>query len=71
MNRLRFGFALTIIVGAMFAAAGLFTSLTDVAAGVVVACCGVIGWGAVDYVEARRDHRIYEQRVAVWARRDS
>lgn len=71
MTRLRIGFAITILLGAMYAAAGLFQSLTDLSMGVVVAMLGVIGLGAIDYLESRRDNRIYEERLAVWARRDS
>lgn len=71
MNRLRIGFAITILLGAMYAAAGLFQSLTDLSMGVVVAMLGVIGLGAIDYLETRRDNRIYQERLAVWARRDS
>ena len=70
MNRLRIGFALTIVIGSIYAAAGLFDSLLDLSAGVVVAMCGVIGLGCIDYLDARRDERIYRERVAVWARRD-
>lgn len=71
MTRLRIGFAITILLGAMYAAAGLFQSLTDLSMGVVVAMLGVIGLGAIDYLESRRDNRIYRERLAVWARRDS
>ena len=71
MTRLRIGFAITILIGAMYAAAGLFQSLTDLSLGVIVSMLGVIGLGAIDYLETRRDNRIYEERIAVWARRDS
>lgn len=71
MTNLRIGFALTILLGAMFGAASLFDSLTTFGIGVAVAAAGVIGLGALDYVEARRDERLYQQRLAVWARRDS
>ena len=71
MNRLRIGFAITILFGAIYAAAGLFESLADLSLGIIVSMLGVIGLGAIDYLEARRDNRIYQERLAVWTRRDS
>jgi hypothetical protein len=38
--------------------------------GVVLACLGVIGYGAVDYVEARQVERWQAGRDQVWARRE-
>lgn len=71
MTRLRIGFAITILLGTIYAAAGLFESLTDLSLGVIVSMLGLIGLGAIDYLENRRDNRIYQERLAVWARRDS
>lgn len=69
-NRLRIGFALTAIIGAIYAAAGLFDSLTHFSTGVIVTSLAVIGVGLVDYCEARTNQRIIDARAAVWARRD-
>lgn len=70
LNRLRIGFALTAIIGALYAAAGLFDSLTHFSTGVIVTSLAVIGVGLVDYCEARTSQRIAATRAAVWARRD-
>lgn len=70
MNRLRVGFALTVVIATIYAAAGLFDSLQHFAAGLIVAALGFIGLGAVDYLETHRDNRIFEERLAVWERRD-
>lgn len=51
VNRLRVGFALTTILGGIYAAVGLFDSLTQLTVGVVLACIGVIGSGAVEWVD--------------------
>lgn len=74
MNRLRVGFAVTILVGTMFATASLLDSLVNFSVGLIVACCGLIGIGAIDYAQARqdwRDERTAMQRAAVWERRDT
>lgn len=69
-NRLRVGFSLTTIVGLLWTAVGLFDSLTQLGVGLVVACLGVIGYGAVDYVEARQVQRWQTGRDQVWERRE-
>lgn len=70
MNRLRIGFAVTILLGTMYGFAGLLDSLQHFSAGLIVAALGFIGIGAVDYVETRHDNRLFEERLAVWERRD-
>lgn len=70
MNRLRIGFAITVLLGTIYAFAGLFDSLQHFSAGLIAAALGFIGLGAVDYVETRNDNRILEERIAVWERRD-
>lgn len=70
MNRLRIGFSLTIMLGAIWAAAGLFDSLTQFGVGVAVAMIGVIGYGAVDYTDYQRAERLRQYRAEVWHRRD-
>lgn len=70
MNRLRIGSAITVLLGTIYAFSGLLDSLQHFAAGLIVAALGVIGLGAVDYVETHRDNRLFEERLAVWERRD-
>ena len=70
MNRIRIGMAITVIIGATYAAAGLFDSLRHFAIGVVVACLGVIGHGLLDFIESRRDEKLRRYRVEVWRRRE-
>lgn len=70
MNRLRIGFAISVLLGAMYAACGLFTSLTEFSLGVVVASLAMIGYGLCDFLDAHHDDAIARSREAVWARRD-
>jgi len=66
---MRPAFSVLILVGLIYAAAGLFDSLIHVSIGLVVAMVGVIGFGAVQYVQDRRDDmHLYRERV--WMRRD-
>lgn len=69
VNRIKIGLTLTMLVGAMWAAVGLFESLTQVAVGLVVTAVASIGLGAIHYVEDRRDDQ-WLYREAVWMRRD-
>lgn len=72
MNRVRVGLALTTIIGAIYAAAGLFDSdsLGHFALGTIVAASAVMGYGLVDYVEYRRREELSRYRAQVWHRRD-
>lgn len=70
MNRIRIGMAISVLIGSMYAAAGLFSSLTEFAIGTAVACLGVIGYGLCDFLDAHHDDAIAQTREAVWARRD-
>ena len=70
MNRLRIGFAITVLLGTIYAFAGLLDSLQHFGGGLIVAALGFIGLGAVDYLETHRDNRLFEERLAVWERRD-
>lgn len=70
MNRVRIALAITMMLGCIYAAAGLLDSLTQFAIGVIVAASAVIGIGLCDWIEARTDNRIYAERARVWARRD-
>lgn len=71
MNRIRMGLSITILLGVIYAFAGLFDSLGHFALGVIVAAGAVIGYGLVDFIESRRDNRIHQTRQEVWARRDA
>jgi len=53
VNRLRIGFALTTMLGAIWASVGLFDSLGQVGLGLVVCSVGVLGSGAVEWVASR------------------
>ena len=70
MNRVRVGLALTTIIGAIYAAAGLFDSLGHFALGTIVAATAVLLYGLVDYVEYRRREELSRYRAEVWHRRD-
>ena len=66
--RVRIGLHLTAIFGLLYAAFGLFESLTKFAAGIVVVCLAIIACGLLDTVE---DQRLAEGREKVWQRRDA
>lgn len=67
MNRIRIGLFITMIFGAIYAAAGLMTSLRDFGIGVAVVALAVLCQGLLTYVH---DHEIACERERVWARRD-
>lgn len=67
MNRIRIGLALTTIIGVIYGATSLFTSLTHFALGVIISALAVIGFGLCDTIEQRWRH---EHRENVWARRE-
>jgi biopolymer transport protein ExbB/TolQ len=69
--RLRIGLQLTFIIGLLYAAFGLFESLTKFAVGLIVACLAVIAYGLLDTVEAEADRRLTRGREKVWQRRDA
>jgi hypothetical protein len=69
MNRIRIGCALTMIAGLLYAAFGVFDSLTKFGLGLVVASAAVIAWGLVDYLDARQVTQWQAGRDDVWARR--
>ena len=66
--RIRIGLQLTVIIGLLYAAFGLFESLTKFAVGLIVACLAVIAYGLLDTVESER---LMQGREKVWQRRDS
>jgi hypothetical protein len=63
--------AITVLIGTMYAATGLLTSLTDVGIGIAIAAAGIIGYGLCDYTTTRHNQRITATRAQVWARRDN
>jgi hypothetical protein len=70
MNRIRIGLVATFIVGCLYAAFGVFESLTKFGVGLIVASVAAIVHGFIDYRESDHDYRITQQRDQVWARRD-
>jgi hypothetical protein len=70
-RRLRVGLALTVILGGIYAAAGLLESLQQFALGVIVAMVALTLYGLLDFLEAHRDERLHRTRTQVWERRDS
>jgi biopolymer transport protein ExbB/TolQ len=69
--RIRVGLQLTAIIGLLYAAFGLFESLTKFALGLIVACLAVIAYGLIDTLESESDRRLSESREKVWQRRDA
>ena len=70
MNRIRIGLAITIILGSIYAAAGLFTSLRDFGIGAAIAATAMTGYGLLDFLEAHRNEKLHQYRAEVWLRRD-
>jgi len=70
VTRLRVGLSITIMIGALYAAAGLFDSLTKFGVGICVAATAVIGYGLLDFLDSHQDEQTARGRDAVWARRD-
>jgi hypothetical protein len=66
--RIRIGLQLSFIIGLLYAAFGLFESLTKFAVGLIVACLAVIAYGLLDIVESER---LTRGREKVWQRRDA
>lgn len=70
MNRIRIGMAISVLIGVIYAAAGLLDSLTDFGLGLAVASLGVIGYGLCDFLEDRHMMAMHQGRESVWSRRD-
>ena len=51
MSRIRIGATLTVILGGIFAAAGLMDNLRDFGIGLAVAATGGLVYGLVDYID--------------------
>ena len=67
MTRIRIGLFITMIIGAMYAACGLLTSLQEFGIGVAVVATAAIAHGFINYAH---DSEIAVERDRVWARRD-
>ena len=51
MIRVRIALALTMILGAIYTAAGLFSRLLDVGVGASIVGASWIGWGLITWVQ--------------------
>jgi hypothetical protein len=72
MNRIRIGCIISALLGVMYAAASLMSSLTHMAVGVIIAAVAVIVFGLTQWLEDDiHDRRIARERDDVWARRDA
>jgi hypothetical protein len=60
----------TMLAGAMYAACGLFTSLTDFGVGVAVSAAAVVGQGLLEHLHHTDAKVMARYRADVWARRD-
>lgn len=67
MTGIRVGLFITMLLAAIYAAAGLLTSLRDFGIGVAIVAACAICQGALTYIH---DHEIAAERDRVWARRD-
>lgn len=67
MTTIRVGLFIVMLLAAIYAAAGLLTSLRDFGIGVAVAALAACMQGLVTFVH---DHQIVETRREVWDRRD-
>lgn len=70
MTRIRVGAVITMILGLIYAASGLLSSLTDFGVGIAVVAAAIIVHGAATYVDERDTRRMQEFRDRVWSRRD-
>lgn len=71
MLRIRIGLTLTMIVGSIYAAAGLMTSLRDFGIGVAVVATAWLFQGLIVYLNDNDAAVMQRYREDVWARRDS
>lgn len=70
MTRIRIGLIITMILGSMYAAAGLMSTLTDFGVGVAVVAAAMVGYGLTTYIAERDTEQMQAFRDKVWARRD-
>jgi hypothetical protein len=67
---LRIGLIIVGILGVMYAAAGLMSSLTDFGVGAAVVAAAVVLHGLVVHIEESESKRMQRFRDDVWARRE-
>jgi hypothetical protein len=70
MTRIRVGLVITMILGVIYAAAGLLSSLTDFGVGIAVVCVAMVLHGLCTYIAEADTERMQKLRDEVWARRD-
>ena len=70
MIRLRVGLVVTMILGTIYAAAGLLSSLTDFGVGVALVATAIVLHGLVTHIEESESERMQRFRDQVWARRE-
>ena len=66
----RIALAITFIIGCLYAAFGVFESLSKFGIGMIVSSVAVLVWGFLDYADSSHNERIAQERDDVWARRD-
>ena len=71
MLRIRIGLTITMILGSIYAAAGLITSLRDFGIGVAVVATAWLLQGLITYLDDNDAAVMQRYRDDVWARRDS
>ena len=72
MNKIRFGLAATMLLGAIYAGFGLLISLRDFGIGLAVAAAAMVAYELTIFIESAgqdREWRRREERKQVWARR--
>jgi len=69
-RRIRIALAVTFLLGVIYGFSGLMSSVAEFLVGMGVAMLALLGYGLLDFIEARRDERMHRTRVEVWARRD-
>jgi hypothetical protein len=70
MTAIRVGAIITGILGVIYAAAGLLSSLTDFGIGIAVVCAAIIIHGLATFIDERDSTRMQRFRDEVWTRRD-
>lgn len=68
--RLRIASLITVICGAIIAAAGLLDSLMTFGIGTSIAATGVLAHGLATHLQDHHDAELRQERDHVWARRD-
>jgi hypothetical protein len=71
MLRIRIGLTITMILGSIYAASGLMTSLRDFGIGVAVVATAWMLQGLITYLDDHDAAVMQRYRDDVWARRDS